>query len=325
MMRQLVLRALGRPAGFVLGRLLRLSSRPLAVALMYHRLDERSGDRERELVPAHSTRLFERQLRHLRSTYRPVPASRLVEEAERRRRGGRIPVAVTFDDDQHCHRALAMPVLDRLGVPATFFLSGASLERPLSFWWERLQRAVDRGVAIERIVAHVGGAPGASTIHAAAASIEEMDPAHRDSVAEQLLDLAGPDPEEAGMRSADVRALAEARLEIGFHTLRHYRLTGLDDTQLKTAMTEGREPLATLTGAQTDVIAYPHGKADARVASAARAAGFRVGFKSLPGAVEPGDDELLLRRVEPSFVSAGHFAAQVAGALLGSRRTAGRA
>jgi peptidoglycan/xylan/chitin deacetylase (PgdA/CDA1 family) len=303
-------RALGRPGGFVIGHLLRLSNRPLAVALMYHRVAEHGGDPQRELVPAHSARLFERQLKHLRHTYRLVPASRLLDEAARRRRGQRIPVAVTFDDDLACHRDVAMPILTRLGVPAAFFLSGASLDRPFSFWWERLERALDRGT---------------SDIHEAAGWIEGLGAERRDIVADRLLDVAGPDPDDAGMRADDVRALTDAGFEIGFHTLRHYRLTGLDDDALRRAMTEGREALAELTGKPAAAIAYPHGKADARVAAAARAAGFRLGFRSLPGAIDAREDPLLLRRVEPSFGSIGEFAVQLGVALLRSRRAGARA
>jgi peptidoglycan/xylan/chitin deacetylase (PgdA/CDA1 family) len=292
---------------------------------MYHAIEERGADPTRELVPPHARPLFEAQMRHLRAAYRPVPASRLLHEVSRRRRGQRLPVAVTFDDDLACHRTQALPVLQRVGVPATFFLSGASLERAHSFWWERLQRAVDRGKSPAAVLAEAtAGVPqateqkdrGALDIRAAAAVVQTMDPASRDAVAERLLSLAGPDPDDAGMRAADVRALADAGLEIGFHTLRHYELPGLDDEQLARAMTDGAEAVAELTGGSIDVISYPHGRADSRVARAAAAAGFRSGFTNRTDAVRPDDDPLLLGRLEPSFESAGQFAAQLALRLL---------
>lgn len=263
---------------------------------MYHAVEERGGDPDRELVPPHSRALFEAQLRHLRAAYRLVPASRLLDEVSRRRRGQRIPVAVTFDDDLACHRAVALPVLERLGVPATFFLSGASLERPFAFWWERLQRAADRGHAPRE------------GIHAAAATMQELPPAERDDAAEELLSDAGPDPAEAGMRADDVRALAAAGHEVGFHTRRHYALTGLDDDALAQAMREGRDALAALSGQPVDVISYPHGRADARVAEAAGSAGYRAGFVSRFGVVAEADDPFMLHRIEPSFLSAGQLA-----------------
>jgi peptidoglycan/xylan/chitin deacetylase (PgdA/CDA1 family) len=60
-----------------------------------------------------------------------------------------------------------MPVLERHVAPATFFLNGASLERPFAFWWERLQR---RGIAEtwirERSRLMEGEADGPPTISA---------------------------------------------------------------------------------------------------------------------------------------------------------------
>lgn len=306
--RSLIVRAIGRPFGFVVGHLLRLSGRPIGAALMYHRIAERGGDPADELVPAHATRLFEGHLRHLRATYRLVPASQLLDAVARRPRGGRIPVAVTFDDDVPCHRTDALPVLSRLGTPATFFLSGASLDSPFSFWWERLQRSADRGASLEP--------EQSETIHEIAARIEGLDPPSRDALAERLLETAGPDPDDAGMRSEDVRTLAAAGLEIGFHTLRHHRLTGLDDDELRAAMVDGRDRLAELAGAPLDTISYPHGKADDRVSSAARAAGYRAGFTNGPGAMTADHDALLLPRLEPPFTSVGHFALQLARALM---------
>ena len=306
-MRSLAVRLLGRPIGRLVALLLRLSARPVGAALMYHAVEERGGDPDRELVPPHSRALFEAQLRHLRGVYRLVPASRLLDEVARRRRGQRIPVAVTFDDDLACHRAVSMPVLERLGVPATFFLSGASLHGPFSFWWERLQRAVDRGHRPPE------------GIHIAAAAVQELPPAERDQAAEQLLSEAGPDPAEAGMRADDVRALAAAGCEIGFHTRRHYQLTGLDDGALAEAMREGRGELAELSGQPVDVITYPHGRGDERVAEAAAEAGYRVGFTNRFGVVAAGDPPLLLARIEPSFLSAGHLALHMAAALRAGR------
>ena len=319
-MRSLAVRLLGRPIGRLVALLLRLSARPVGVALMYHAVAERGGDPDRELVPPHSRALFEAQLRHLRGAYRLVPASRLLDEVAHRRRGQRIPVAITFDDDLACHRAVSVPVLERLGVPATFFLSGASLDGPYSFWWERLQRAVAKNDGA--VPALDGVAPARleradpSGIHATAAAVQGLAPERRDAVAEGLLAVAGPDPADAGMRADDVRALAAAGCEVSFHTRRHHALTGLDDDALAQAMREGRDTLADISGQPVEVISYPHGRADARVADAAAGAGYRIGFTNRFGKVTTGDHPLLLARVEPSFLSAGHLALRLANTMV---------
>ena len=99
--------------------LLRLSGRKVGVALGYHRIGDPQGDPERELVPRLASARFESQLRHLRRHYRPVTASRLREAIGARRRGERVPVAVTFDDDLGSHAEVAKPILARANVPAT--------------------------------------------------------------------------------------------------------------------------------------------------------------------------------------------------------------
>jgi peptidoglycan/xylan/chitin deacetylase (PgdA/CDA1 family) len=302
---------LGRPLAYLLIGIVRWSDHKAGVALAYHAVAPAGGDPARELVPAHSAAMFEAQLRHVRALHRVVPAASLREAALARRRGQRFPVAITFDDDLRSHREAAPPILDRLELPATFFLCGASLSAPFSFWWERLQRAVDRGAV----------PAGPEGIHARGREIQALASAERDRVAEELLAQAGPDPEEAGLRAQDVRDLAAAGHEIGFHTRRHDFLPPLDDDALARAMRDGRRELAEASGTEPVAIAYPHGGGDARVAAAARAAGFRLGFTTSEQAVWPDSEPFLLGRLQPSLRSTGDLALRVA-QLLAARRPA---
>jgi peptidoglycan/xylan/chitin deacetylase (PgdA/CDA1 family) len=286
----------------LLGFAMRLSGRRAGLALVYHEVAERNGDPGRELVPPHALELFEAQVRHVARRYRLVRAEDLPAAVAARRRGERFPAAITFDDDLVAHAALAAPALRRLGVPATFFLTGASLDRPFAFWWQRLQQAADLGLDLP-----VEG----DGIHEAAARLEGMSPADRDAIAARLEDA----PAEPGLPRERVRELAAAGFDIGFHTLRHDRLTDLDDEALARAFTDGRAELEDAAGRPFTAIAYPHGKADERVARAAAAAGFRLGFTGRYEAVEPSSDLLLLGRIEPSFGPAANFAVQLVGAL----------
>jgi peptidoglycan/xylan/chitin deacetylase (PgdA/CDA1 family) len=321
---------LGAPLAWLLLYPLRLSRRRIGGAVMYHGLAERTGDRARELVPPHAIGLFEAQLRHLRAHFRLVPASELLAAARERRRGKRLPVAVTFDDDLPSHARAAMPTLRRLGAPATFFVSGASPDGPHRFWWQVVQAAFDRGEGrtVRRLVEErCGRLPGddaAPLIRRLAAAIEGLPPADREAVIGQLEPLAGPPPRETGMPEKDVRVLAENGFEIGFHTLRHDRLTSLDEDDLSRALRDGLDRLEATLASRPALVSYPHGRADARVAAAAREAGFRCGFTSRPEAVTSDSDPLLLGRVEPSFRSKGHLALQLAGCLLrGAARSRG--
>lgn len=322
-MRRRLKRLLKRPAARLLDLGSRWSSRPAGLALCYHRIGDPEGDVVRELVPALGTKRFEAQLRHLRARYRLVPASELPGAVLGRRRGQPLPVAITFDDDLPSHVSQAMPILRRLGAPATFFVCGASLERPYDFWWERLQRAWDRGLVDEQLLDDLEATEAHAeqpSIRRVAAAIQELPPGRRDELADELGSRAGPASQDAGLRAQDVARLADAGFEIGFHTLRHDRLPALDDASLAHAMTHGKAALEKAAGAPIATISYPHGEADDRVARAARAAGYRLGFAAYGRAITEHGDPLLLDRRYPAVGTLGDFALDLARTLWAAGR-----
>jgi peptidoglycan/xylan/chitin deacetylase (PgdA/CDA1 family) len=246
-------------------RLLRLSGVKRGLALVYHGISERPEPAHDRVVPLIDAKLFEWQLRHLRRHYRVVPASELPAAARERARGEPFPVAVTFDDDLSSHAAIARPVLERVGVPATFFICAAWLGGRDHIWWETLEHAAHRGVSLSAIVS----AEAPSPLHEAAARLQAMAADERDE-AVALLEAQAGAPPGARMGERDVDSLAKAGFEIGFHTLRHPVLPQLEEPELAAAMTDGREQLEEMAGHPIRAIAYPHGQADGRVAAAAR-------------------------------------------------------
>jgi peptidoglycan/xylan/chitin deacetylase (PgdA/CDA1 family) len=318
-----VLRVLGLPVAAVVELLLRLTARRAGVALVYHAVAPRTGDPDRELVAPHGAGLFEAEMRYLAHTYRIVPAAELPEAVARRRRGERFPAAVTFDDDLASHVRLALPILQRTGIHATFFLTGASLTGPFSFWWERLQQVADADERqLARLFAAIGAEPAEgkrSLLHKLGRLVERLEPEAREAFADSLPE-AEADRSDSGLDAEGVRELVEAGMSIGFHTRRHHPLPSLDDRALEAALEEGRDELEELIGERLTVVGYPHGLADERVAAAARRAGFETGYTGLAEPVQPGDEPLLLGRLNPSYRSAGHFALQIAAALVRAHR-----
>ena len=311
----------------VVCRLAQLSSARAGAVLVYHRVGGRNGGNPSlEILAAVATGVFDRQLRHLRRHYRVVPAAELLEAVRARRRGQRFPVAITFDDDLASHVRDALPALNRAGLSATFFLGGHSLNEPHPLWWEDLQRAVDERLVQADSLPHVSETDlraalerTPKAIFRVAAAIEGLDRMKRDEVAAVLRAAVGPPRvAEEGLRPADVQALVAAGLAVGFHTLRHDALPTLSDTQLEQALRDGRDVLDSVIGARLDVISYPHGKADARVAAAARAAGYTHGFTTTRNPVTPETDPLLIPRISPAM-TAGKTALRLARAVAPSR------
>jgi peptidoglycan/xylan/chitin deacetylase (PgdA/CDA1 family) len=286
----------------------RLSSSRAGVVLVYHRIGGGvSGDQNAEILPAVGRPEFERQLDHLRRHYRVVPAAEILAAVRTRRRGEPFPVAITFDDDLQGHVREALPALRTAGLTATFFLNGASLDRPNVFWWEDLQRAVDGELLKElpHVDARAALARAPRALIELSGAITRLVPEERADVAATLRDAVGPPGADAGLRAADVRKLVESGCVVGFHTLRHDVLPTLADAELERALREGRDALERAARTPLHTIGYPYGKADDRVAAAARAAGFTAGFTTTRGVVRPDTDPMLIPRTVPDLSAAG--------------------
>lgn len=76
----------------------------------------------------------------------------------------------------------------------------------------------------------------------------------------------------------EVRTLAREGVTVGSHGMEHEDLTKAGATPLAEALDASRVALEAITERPVDAIAYPWGRVDARVAAAARRAGYRVGF-----------------------------------------------
>jgi peptidoglycan/xylan/chitin deacetylase (PgdA/CDA1 family) len=299
----------------------RMSSSRAGVAIVYHRVGGDGGDPDVQILAAVSSGAFDGQLRHLGRHYRVVPAAELLEAVRSRRRGQRFPVSITFDDDLASHVQEALPALQAAGLPAIFFLGGHSLREPRPFWWEDLQRAVDHRLIEPNAVPHVAETDlraalerSPKAIFRVAAAIERLEPAEQQEVAAALRAAVSALATEDNLRTDGVQSLVAAGFDVGFHTLRHEALPALSDPALGRALHDGRDALAAVTGTRLDLISYPYGKADERVADAARAAGFRLGFTTKRGRVTPETDPLLVPRIPPAM-SVGKTALRLAHAV----------
>jgi len=100
------------------------------------------------------------------------------------------------------------------------------------------------------------------------------------------------------MRSMDwpmVEKLVEAGWEVGSHTITHPRLPALSDEVLRQELLDSRRLIADRLG-RCELLAYPFGEWDRRVAAAAAAAGYSFAF-SLPFGHQLSADRLSIPRV----------------------------
>jgi peptidoglycan/xylan/chitin deacetylase (PgdA/CDA1 family) len=100
------------------------------------------------------------------------------------------------------------------------------------------------------------------------------------------------------MRSLDwtaAESMADAGMEFGSHTNRHLHLPALGDDELRDELLDSRRRIIARLG-HCDMLAYPFGEWDARVAAAAKDAGYRFAF-TLPRRGQAAADLLSIPRV----------------------------
>jgi peptidoglycan/xylan/chitin deacetylase (PgdA/CDA1 family) len=270
------------------------------LVLVYHRVRAEGDQGQLEVVPSLERGLFRAQLVALADLGDIVDLPGLLDPPANRRRPR---FALTFDDDYPHHAAHALPVLRELGVPGTFFLSGRALRGLGSYWWQSL----------EALVAAEGVAVAGRALGVAAGSAEALAATcEADAAARRRLASIAPGDAEPPLSVDGIRALAAAGMTLGFHTLEHPLLPALEDEPLAAALSTGRAELAAVTGRPLTLLAYPHGKADARVARATRSAGYRAAWTGWPRPARAGDDPFLLGRWEPGPLDPDAFVASVA-------------
>ena len=232
-----------------------------------------------------------------------VPLPQLLEPPQT---CGRPRFAITFDDDHVCHVRHVLPILDRLGVSATFFLSGRMLHGLAHYWWVSLEESLrTEGLARTRARLAVSG----DSLSEMLVSLERM-------IDVQGLTARLPRPSEPLMSAADIRTLAGAGMTIGFHTLHHPMVTMLTGPDLIGALTDGRQELAAASGQAVDLLAYPYGQCNGDVVDAARRAGFRAAWQTGGHPNTHASDRFRLGRWDPEQRPSADFASAVSLRLL---------
>lgn len=270
-----------------------------ALVLLYHRVAP-EGPSSHQVVRVLGVDVFRRQLEALCEVGDVVALRDLTEPSAGRRR---VRIGLSFDDDYASHCETVLPVLAELGLPATFFLGGRSLHGLGGYWWEALEERIRRD----------GLAGTAESLGLLARSPQQLAAACETSAVSDRLAQEAVRLPVNHISVAQLRTLADTPgVTVGFHTLHHPVLPALDDIGLRRALHAGRRELEQHLGRRIALLAYPHGKADRRVADAARQAGFQLAWTGVAAPVRRGDDRLLLGRWEPNDLAADDFRTMLA-------------
>jgi peptidoglycan/xylan/chitin deacetylase (PgdA/CDA1 family) len=257
---------------------------------------------------------FDRTLGWIGQQFRVLPPRLACEQL----RAGTLPAraaVISFDDGYRDNHDVALPILQRHAMQAAFFIATGYLGDGVQFN-DRLSEAF-RELDAPAFDAHwlglgelaTGSQPARlQALERVREAVKYLAPGPRAQAVERVEATCGARSRglargRAMMSPEEVRALADAGMEVGGHTVTHPILKAVDDTLAREEITAGRASLASILGRAPALFAYPNGKLgvdfDARHAEMARQAGFAFAFSTQRGVATQATDPMLLPRFMP--------------------------
>ncbi len=260
-----------------------------------------------------------------------------LDEAVDRLKDGRLPAraaAITFDDGYADNHDVALPILQRHGLTATFFVATAYLNGG-RMWNDTVIEAVRhcaageldlRGLARlqDRATARWSLESPATRSHAIAGVIGRIkyEPAPlRQELADATARIAGVVlPTNLMMTSQQVLGLKRAGMQIGAHTHTHPILARLDSDIAREEILRNKSELQTLIGEPVTLFAYPNGRPgldyNATNVQIVRSLGFAAAVSTATGAAGRDTDMFQLPRFTPWDRTRTRFGMRFAANLL---------
>jgi len=210
---------------------------------------------------------FDSMLSWLGGMFNVLPLSEAVERARAQSLPSRA-LSITFDDGYADNHDVALPILKRHGMVATFFVATGFLDGG-RMWNDTLIESVRgaRGDLIDLGDLGLGELP-VSNLNEKRSAVDQLlrhakylSPEQRLSMVSRVHSAAGASlPCDLMMTSQQVRALRSGGMEIGAHTVSHPILTRLSSAAARTEIEASRTFLAELLGEPIELFAYPNGK-----------------------------------------------------------------
>lgn len=328
---------------------LRHLRRHSAVVLCYHGVLPGNDD-SYDLMNANfvAATAFERHLRWVARRYQLVPLRVIVDALKSGTNFPTRAATITFDDGFANNYRVAFPILRRLGVGATVFLTTDKIGVPgAQLWTERVKlailltplTAVTLKLREEQVyrLDRLRDRENATRLVLGAMKLAPV--AQRDewlNAIEQVCGRPALSPSDA-MRCDfltwdEIREMAAAGIEFGSHTKSHPILKSLDDAQLFEELSGSKRTIERELGTECYAFAYPNGKfADfgAREVRALEAVGYTCALTLEGGLVERDSHRFALNRVNvgrqypPSLLNASLTGARAdIRSLLGRRPAA---
>jgi len=277
---------------------------------------------------------FDEQLGWIKSWFNVLP----LDEAARRLAEGSLPAraaALSFDDGYADNHDVALPLLQRHGLPCSFFVATGFLDGG-RMWNDTLIESVRLSRKPELDLRGLKDAQGADLGQHALGDtagrraalgrlierVKYLPPEPRLACVDAIAARAEvTPPDDLMMSSEQVRGLRRAGMQIGAHTVSHPILATLDARQAADEIGRSRDVLAGLLGEKVGLFAYPNGKPGTDYLPAVhpgivRELGFDAAVSTRWAASRRGEDVFQIPRFTPWDRSRGKFGLRLARNML---------
>jgi peptidoglycan/xylan/chitin deacetylase (PgdA/CDA1 family) len=305
-----------------------------ANVLLFHRVQIKPD----EIFPGEvDARQFDEILGWVKSWCNVLP----LDEAVNRLKTGSLPAraaAITFDDGYADNHDVALPILQRHGLMATFFVATGFLNGG-RMWNDTVIEAVRRAHQNKLDLRDLDGFQNFATtewhldspiarrkaIATIIGHIKYEQPQQRQALANAVALRSGAElPSNLMMRDEQVRALHHAGMQIGAHTHTHPILARLDPKSTHDEILRSKVELERLIDQPVTLFAYPNGRPQqdysAENTDVVRRLGFAAAVSTATGAADGNSDFLQIPRFTPWDRTRTRFGLRLAANLVAKRQ-----
>jgi peptidoglycan/xylan/chitin deacetylase (PgdA/CDA1 family) len=212
-------------------------------------------------------------------------------------------VVLTFDDSLKCITDVALPILRRLGVTATIFLSTAAIDERAPYWWLRLDYACHearRKRTHVRIVlpdtSQTFDCTNGASLMRMKSMLRKLPAENRDAsvdaiesqVGSRLRDPSSQYPYATPLTWQDARDAAAYGFGIGSHTVSHPNLAVLSKQTALSELNDSKRAIEAQLSRACPHLSYPYGAYNSQVVEVARLCGYEAAVST----VSPGRNGL---------------------------------
>lgn len=283
-----------------------------AAILSYHSIVEDPGAINPILGISQDRASFESHIEILARHFAPVTVADVAEFAKSGRQLPRRAVAVTFDDGFADNYEVAMPILNRYGIPATFYIMVDSVDGGTLPWYCRIRYAFHATKAArwkhpEGTRTYDLSAPDQRSLARSAAwdwGAKLTGSVQQEFIAgvEGSLEIEPVTAKRGFMMDWDqVRALRKAGHTIGAHTLSHPNVAQVSKSEAQNEIVGSKKKIEEEVGEPIYHFSYPHPALNPQwsrqTLEITREAGFKSAALTACGPVRAGDQPLALKRI----------------------------